>query len=136
MALAAAPSYLLAHGHPGHPRGFMWHQCVRLRFASGALTAWDFEHDGEKITIDPVTRLIIGVDAGAAGIELAHAGPGLVGTFRNWLDPYGENGSLEPVLKHDGSDSTAPSLSSPSRRRPAPLLAFVDLVTEWPVSDT
>jgi DNA-binding transcriptional LysR family regulator len=135
LALAAAPSYLLAHGHPAHPRDVMGHQCVRLRFASGALTAWDFERDGEKITVDPASRLIIGVDAAAAGIELARAGHGLICTFRNWLDPYFENGSLEPVLTTWWQRFDGPKLYFPSRRMPAPLRAFIDLVAASPVSE-
>ena len=130
LALAAAPSYLLAHGHPAHPREVMQHACVRLRFASGALTAWDFERDGEQITVDPPSRLIIGVDAAAAGIELARAGHGLICTFRNWLDPYFENGSLEPVLKAWWQRFDGPKLYFPSRRMPASLRAFVDLIGE------
>jgi len=135
LALAAAPSYLRAHGHPAHPRDVMAHQCVRLRFASGALTAWDFERDGETITVDPASRLIIGVDAAAAGIELARAGHGLICTFRNWLDPYFENGSLEPVLKTWWQRFDGPKLYFPSRRMPAPLRAFIDLVAASPVAE-
>jgi DNA-binding transcriptional LysR family regulator len=135
LALAAAPSYLRAHGHPAHPRDVMAHQCVRLRFASGALTAWDFERDGEKITVDPASRLIIGVDAAAAGIELARAGHGLICTFRNWLNPYFENGSLEPVLTTWWQRFDGPKLYFPSRRMPAPLRAFIDLVAATPVSE-
>jgi len=135
LALAAAPSYLRAHGHPAHPSDVMGHQCVRLRFASGALTAWDFERDGEKITVDPVSRLIIGVDAAAAGIELARAGHGLICTFRNWLDPYFENGSLEPVLPTWWQRFDGPKLYFPSRRMPAPLRAFIDLVAASPVAE-
>jgi DNA-binding transcriptional LysR family regulator len=135
LALAAAPSYLRAHGHPTHPRDVMAHQCVRLRFASGALTAWDFERDGETITVDPASQLIIGVDAAAAGIELARAGHGLICTFRNWLDPYFENGSLEPVLTTWWQRFDGPKLYFPSRRMPAPLRAFIDLVAATPVSE-
>jgi DNA-binding transcriptional LysR family regulator len=135
LALAAAPSYLRAHGHPAHPRDIMAHQCVRLRFASGALTAWDFERDGQKITVDPASRLIIGVDAAAAGIELARAGHGLICTFRNWLEPYFENGSLEPVLPMWWQRFDGPKLYFPSRRMPAPLRAFIDLVAASPVAE-
>jgi DNA-binding transcriptional LysR family regulator len=130
LALAAAPAYLLAHGHPAHPHDVMRHECVRLRFASGALTAWDFERDGEQITVDPPSRLIIGVDAAAAGIELARAGHGLICTFKNWLDPYFESGGLEPVLKAWWQRFDGPKLYFPSRRMPVSLRAFIDLIGE------
>jgi len=128
LALAAAPAYVQARGQPTHPREVLHHACVRLRFSSGALTAWDFEKDGECITVDPPSRLIIGVDAAAAGIELARAGHGLICTFRNWLDPYFERGELEPVLADWWQRFEGPRLYFPSRRMPAPLRAFVDLI--------
>jgi len=79
--------------------------------------------------------LIIGVDAAAAGIELARAGHGLICTFRNWLDPYFENGSLEPVLPTWWQRFDGPKLYFPSRRMPAPLRAFIDLVAASPVAE-
>jgi DNA-binding transcriptional LysR family regulator len=130
LALAAAPSYLQARGRPLHPHDVLQHACVRLRFSSGALTAWDFERDGERITVDPPSRLIIGVDAAAAGIELTRAGHGLICTFRNWLDPYFERGELEPVLPEWWQGFEGPRLYFPSRRMPAPLRAFIDMIGE------
>jgi DNA-binding transcriptional LysR family regulator len=79
--------------------------------------------------------LIIGVDAAAAGIELARAGHGLICTFRNWLNPYFENGSLEPVLTTWWQRFDGPKLYFPSRRMPVPLRAFIDLVAATPVSE-
>ncbi|MFK3741259.1 LysR family transcriptional regulator [Massilia sp. TN1-12] len=129
LALAAAPSYLEARGRPMHPTEVMQHACVRLRFSSGALTAWDFERSGETVTVDPPGRLIIGVDAAVAGIELACAGHGLICTFRNWLTPYFERGALEPVLEEWWQTFEGPWLYFSGRRMPAPLRAFVDLIT-------
>lgn len=130
LALAAAPAYLQARGHPAHPRDVMRHACVRMRFSSGALTAWEFERDGERITVDPPSRLVIGVDAAPAAIGLACAGHGLICTFRNWLDPHFEAGALEPVLPDWWQGFEGPRMYFPSRRMPACLRAFVDLVAE------
>jgi DNA-binding transcriptional LysR family regulator len=130
LALAAAPAYLAARGTPGHPHELARHDCVRMRFGSGALTAWDFERDGECITVDPPGRLIIGVDAAAAAIELACAGHGLICTFRNWLDPYFASGRLAPVLSDWWQQFDGPQLYFPSRRMPPPLRAFIDMLAE------
>jgi DNA-binding transcriptional LysR family regulator len=130
LALAAAPSYLGANGTPSHPAELLEHECIRLRFSSGALTAWDFERDGEGLKIDPPSRLIIGVEGAAAAINLARAGRGFICTFKNWLDPHLESGELVPVLVDWWQQFEGPRLYFPSRFMPAPLRAFVDLVNE------
>ena len=129
-ALAAAPSYLSARGTPSHPGELLNHDCIRMRFASGALTPWTFQRGSESLTIDPPGRLTVSVEGAPAGIGLARAGRGLVCTFRNWLDPYLENGELAPVLADWWPSFEGPMLYFPSRFMPAPLRAFVDLVSE------
>lgn len=130
LALAAAPAYLARRGMPNHPRDVLDHDCVRVRFSSGALTAWMFEKDGERITLDPPGRLVIGVDAAAAAIGLAVAGHGLICTFRNWLESELSGGTLQAVLPDWWLRFDGPQLYFPSRRMTAPLRAFVDLVAE------
>lgn len=132
LALAAAPVYLEKRGTPGHPLELTQHDsrhdCIRMRFSSGALTAWSFEKDGESITVDPPGRLVIGVDAAPAAIGLACTGHGLVCTFGNWLERDFEAGRLVPVLPDWWLQFDGPRLYFPSRRMTAPLRAFVDLV--------
>jgi DNA-binding transcriptional LysR family regulator len=130
LAFAASPSYLSARGDLVHPRDVLQHECIRLRFTSGALTPWEFEHDGEVLRIDPPSRLTIGVTAAAAAIDLARTGRGLIGIFRNWLDPYFRSGELVPVLKAWWPQFEGPRLYFPSRFMSAPLRAFVDLIAE------
>jgi len=130
LALAASPGYLAAHGVPLHPHEITAHHCIRMRFSSGALTAWEFERDGQALRLDPPGRLVIGVDAAAAAIDLARAGHGLICTFRNWLDPHLASGELTPVLAEWWPRFEGPQLYFPSRSMPAPLRAFVDLVAE------
>jgi DNA-binding transcriptional LysR family regulator len=130
LALAGAPDYLARRGMPAHPRDVLQHDCVRMRFSSGALTAWSFARDGETLTFDPPARLVVGVDAAAAAIGLAGAGHGLVCTFRNWLDADIASGRLVPVLPDWWLQFDGPQLYFPSRRMTAPLRAFVDLVAE------
>ncbi|HEX8404358.1 MAG TPA: LysR family transcriptional regulator [Duganella sp.] len=130
LALAAAPAYLARRGMPVHPRELTRHDCVRMRFSSGALTPWIFEKDGEVLTIDPHSRLVVGVDAAAAAIALAVAGHGLVCTFRNWLDPDLDGGRLQRVLQDWWQRFDGPQLYFPRRRMTAPLRAFVNLLAE------
>ncbi len=127
-ALAAAPDYLARRGKPLHPRDVLSHDCIRLRFASGALTEWEFEKDGENLQLDPAARLIIATTGWRAAFRLAIAGHGLIYSFRNWLEPHFETGELVPVLEDWCPDFEGPFLYYSSRLTPRPLRAFIDFV--------
>ncbi|WP_324610598.1 LysR substrate-binding domain-containing protein [Xaviernesmea oryzae] len=127
-ALAAAPSYLARCGHPAHPDDLRHHDCIRLRFSSGAFVPWELEQEGAAFTVDPLGRLIVGVDAAPAAIDFACAGHGLIYTFENWLEPHFATGALTPVLADWWTRFEGPSLYFSSRFMSAPLRAFVDFV--------
>lgn len=128
LAYAASPSYLARNATPLGPRDLLAHDAIRLRFSTGALVAWEFERGPEVITIDPPGRLIIGVDAAPAAIAAACAGHGIIGTFKNWLDPHIQNGSLQPVLPEWWPSFEGPSLYFSRRFVPAPLRALIDFI--------
>lgn len=128
LAYGASPGYLAARGSPLHPRDLSNHEAIRLRFSSGALVEWEFEQGEESITLDPIGRLIIGVDAPAAAIAAARAGLGVVGTFGNWLGPCFDDGSLVPVLEDWWPAFDGPRLYFPNRLIPAPLRALLDFI--------
>jgi DNA-binding transcriptional LysR family regulator len=131
FATAASPAYLDRHGRPGHPRDLLAHACLRGRFASGAMPAWEFERDGEVVKVDPTGPLIlhIGVAADLA-IAAAIAGSGVIHLFEDWLRPYLDSGALEPVLEPWWQRFSGPFLYYPGRRYlPAPLRAFIDFTS-------
>ncbi len=130
LALAAAPGYLRTREIPRVPADLMRQECIRMRFSSGALTAWTFEKDGEIVEVDPPGRLVVGVDAAAAAIGLACAGHGLVCTFANWLGPHLARGELVPVMQDWWHRFEGPRLYFPSHLMSAPLRAFLDLIAE------
>jgi len=59
FATAASPAYLDRRGRPRHPRELLEHACLRGRFASGTMTTWEFERDGEVVRIDPRGPLLV-----------------------------------------------------------------------------
>lgn len=128
LALAAAPSYLASRGTPSHPYELMSHDCIRLRYSSGAMVRWDFVKNGKTLSIDPPGRLVIGVDGAAAAIDLARGGKGIIATFENWLHPHFQRGDLQPVLHEWWDTFEGPWLYFSSRFMSAPLRAFVDFI--------
>ena len=130
FATAASAAYLEQHGRPEHPRDLLNHICLRGRFSSGSMPAWEYERAGELIKVEPSGPLI--VRAGGATdlqVDAAIAGVGVVGLFEDWLRPYLDSGALEPLLEDWWPSFSGPFLYYPGRRLvPAPLRAFIDFV--------
>ncbi|TPM28271.1 LysR family transcriptional regulator [Mesorhizobium sp. B2-3-4] len=130
FATAAATAYLDRRGRPGHPRDLLDHACLRGRFASGFTPPWEFERDGEVVSVEPTGPLLVSTGtAMALALEVAVAGGGIVSLFEDWLLPYFDDGRLEPVLEPWWQEFSGPFLYYPGRRlTPAPLRAFIDFV--------
>lgn len=131
-AAAAAPAYLDRFGRPAHPRDLLGHACLRGRFASGAMPAWEFERAGETVCVEPGGPLL--VRPGAAtdlAVDAAVAGLGIIYLFEEWLRPQLDSGALEPVLEPWWLSFAGPFLYYPGRRLvPAPLRAFIDFIRQ------
>ena len=130
FATAASAAYLDRRGRPDHPRALLDHACLRGRFASGAMTAWEFERDGDIVRVEPRGPLIVRVGAATdLAVDAAVAGTGIIHLFEDWLRPYLDSGALEPVLEPWWQRFSGPFLYYPGRRQlPAPLRAFVDFI--------
>ena len=137
MAAAASPGYLAEHGTPHHPRDLLAHACLRTRFPGGALTDWEFEKDGETVTVDPPGPLTISTQAAEFAIDTAISGHGIVATFEDWLRPAMDDGRLTKVLEDWWPSFEGPFLYYSSRRHmPPPLRAFVDFIKARPRKTT
>jgi len=134
FAAAAAPAYLARHGHPEHPRDLLEHACLRGRFPSGSMPAWEFERDGEEVVVDPTGPMIVRIGGGTdLAVDVAKAGTGIVYLFEDWLRPFFERGELEPVLEPWWPSFSGPFLYYPGRRLvPAPLRAFIEFIKANP----
>ena len=130
FATAASPAYLDRRGRPEHPRELLGHACLCGRFASGAMTPWEFERDGEVVRVDPAGPLLVQVGGAIdLAVDAAIAGTGIVNLFEDWLRPHLERGALEPILQPWWPRFSGPFLYYPGRRLvPAPLRAFVDFI--------
>jgi DNA-binding transcriptional LysR family regulator len=130
FATAAAPAYLDRRGRPEHPRDLLGHACLRGRFSSGVMNAWEFERDGDVVRVDPSGPLT--VSAGTAtdlAVAAAIAGAGIIYLFEDWLRPALDSGALEAVLEPWWQRFSGPFLYYPGRRLvPAPLRAFIDFI--------
>jgi DNA-binding transcriptional LysR family regulator len=128
---AAAPAYLDARGRPQHPRDLLAHSCLRGQFAGGAKPTWDFERDGEVISVDPPGPLLVkpGAAIEALAVQTAIAGVGIVYLWEEMLRLHLDSGALEPVLEPWWQSFCGPFLYYPGRRHlPAPLRALVDFL--------
>ncbi|AUM70697.1 LysR family transcriptional regulator [Pseudomonas fluorescens] len=130
FATAASPAYLDARGRPEHPRDLLKHACLRGKFPSGAMPLWEYERDGETISVDPSGPLIVRIGGAVdLSVQAAVDGLGIVYLFEDWLRPYLDSGALEPVLEPWWQRFTGPFLYYPGRRYlPSPLRAFVDFI--------
>ncbi|WP_338474536.1 LysR family transcriptional regulator [Pseudomonas sp. WP18] len=130
FATAASPAYLDARGRPEHPRDLLQHACLRGKFASGAMPPWEYERDGETVSVDPSGPLIVRIGGAVdLAVQAALDGLGVIYLFEDWLRPYLDSGALEPVLEPWWQRFTGPFLYYPGRRYlPSPLRAFVDFI--------
>ena len=131
FVVAAAPSYIEAHGAPDHPRDLMRHRCILHRFASGHVLPWAFQRGEEKVSLMPPACLISESNEGDQ--HAAVAGLGVVCTFEEFLAPALASGALQVVMPDWIQIFSGPFLYYPSRTlMPAPLRAFVDFVKAHP----
>ncbi|MBP1887143.1 LysR family transcriptional regulator [Sinorhizobium mexicanum] len=124
-AVVAAPAYFERHGRPSHPRDLAGHRCIRRRFSNGTLYRWEFEKEGEEITVSVAGPLILGEDRPI--IKAALGGAGLAYLFETRVAEYVAAGRLERVLEDWCAPYAGPYLYYPSRRQMRPALrAFID----------
>lgn len=126
-AVVAAPELIARVGAPAHPRDLLELPCLRNRFPSGAMPAWEFEKAGEAVRVSPGGPLV--ANSIPLLMRAALDGLGFLQTFEEHSARHVAAGRLIEVLR-DWSDAfPGPFLYYPSRRTlPSPLRAFVDFV--------
>ena len=127
IALAASPSYLREHGRPRNAVELAEHCAIRYRLPGGPLLPWNLRNGVETVQVNPVTRLVLSVNALNTGLGYARAGMGIIATFRNWLEDDFHAETLLPVLADLWVEQEGPRLYYPSRFTSTPLRAFIDV---------
>ncbi len=124
-AIVASPGYFEQFPIPQHPRDLLRHRCIRRRFSDGTLYNWEFEKDGQELTISIEGPLILGEDRPI--ITAAIGGAGLTYAFEARVTEHIEAGRLVRVLEDWCAPYPGPYLYYASRRQMRPALrAFID----------
>lgn len=127
--VVASPEYLARHGKPKHPRDLQQHQCIRLRFPSGAYYRWEFRKGQQSLAIDvqgPLTT-----NDTHLMLQCAQAGLGISYAYAQQARPLVEAGLLINLLDNWIPPPERLFLYYPSRRgMSAGLRAFIEIIKE------
>jgi DNA-binding transcriptional LysR family regulator len=125
--VVASPGYLRRHPGPKTPKDLAAHNCIRRRFASGAIAPWSFEKKGKSLEVAVSGSLIVG--DGDLAIRAALDGIGIARVPINSVADLINKKRLVPLLQDWAPRSVGFYLYYPSRRQvPAALRAFVDFI--------
>lgn len=126
-----APAYLEKNGTPRVPEEIARHHCIRYRRPDiGAIYRWEFERNGQSLTIDPPGSIL--VNDGGLIRSLGKAGLGLI--YTSSLSVAGDvaEGTLRPVLEKFCPAQDAMFIYFPKASRSQPKLrAFIDTCKSW-----
>ena len=121
VVTVAAPSYIARRGTPQSPHELARHDCINIRFGSGALIAWRLRLGRRVVEVPVDGRFIVNDDRMA--LQAALEGAGLLQTPRSSVERDLAAGRLVSVL----DDVQPPPLAGfflyyPSRRQLRPAL--------------
>ncbi|MGE0576456.1 MAG: LysR family transcriptional regulator [Reyranella sp.] len=117
----AAPSYIARHGKPRTPHELAKHDCIRIRFGSGALISWRYRLGRRVVEVPVEGRIVVNDDRMA--IQAVVEGAGLLQMPRSAVERELAAKRLVTVL----DDCQPPPLAGfflyyPSRRQVRPAL--------------
>ncbi|WP_374575798.1 LysR family transcriptional regulator [Phenylobacterium sp.] len=125
LAVVGAPAYFETRPPPLTPTDLADHDCVRMRWPSGAIYAWEFARDGHELRMDVTGSLVL--DDYALVLPAVIGGAGLAMVLRSFVADDLAAGRLVPVLEDWLAPFDGFHLYYPSRRQVSPALrAFIE----------
>lgn len=132
FVVVGSPEYFKRHPRPRSPGDLLAHSCVRRRRASGVMLRWEFEKNGEEVTLDVHGALT--VDADALAIAAVLGGVGLT-----WVNEWSVESLIAERRLVTVLDDWCPRFPGlclyypPQRHASAALRALVQLVREMKI---
>jgi DNA-binding transcriptional LysR family regulator len=96
VVVVASPDYLARHQQPAKPQDLHAHNCIRLRFPSGAFAPWRFAI-GSKVVEIEVEGSLIANEAGLL-VQAAVGGAGVLYVLEEFAAPMIATGQLVTLL--------------------------------------
>jgi DNA-binding transcriptional LysR family regulator len=126
--VVASTDYLARYPRPQTPQDLLSHNCIRMRFPSGAFLPWQFAEGGEILELEVDGSVI--VNEPELSVRAALDGIGLLYMVEDYVAPLVSAGRLMSVLEEwMPSPSDAFFLYYSSRRQnPASLQALIDFL--------
>jgi DNA-binding transcriptional LysR family regulator len=121
-AIVASPAYFERHAPPVTPHDLTQHNCINYRqTGSGGLYAWEFEKDGQELSVRVAGSLVF--SDGDLILQAALDGHGLATTFETQVEEHVASGRLIRVLEDWCAPYPGFFLYYPSRRQTLPAMA-------------
>ncbi len=127
--VAGSPAYFARYGEPSHPDDLAEHRCLRFRIGDDSIYEWEFERDGEEVSV-PVPGSLLFDDSRAILAALV-GGAGLMYAPAPLIASLVENGAVRIVMADWASPGPGFYVYYSSRRQvPTGLRLLIDLVRE------
>jgi len=124
MTVVGSPSYFSARKAPVIPQDLTGHNCINLRLPThGGLYAWEFEKDGQELSVHVQGQVIL--NTSAETVTAALEGHGLAYVPQDVADPHIADGNLVQVLDDWRPTYAGYHLYYPSRRNASPAFLLV-----------
>jgi DNA-binding transcriptional LysR family regulator len=97
VVVVASPDYLARHPRPVKPQDLHTHNCIRLRFPSGAFLPWRFAIEGNVVEIEVEGSLV--ANEASLLVQAALGGSGVLYVLEEFAAPMIATGQLVPLLE-------------------------------------